>query len=749
MQKEEVQNVKLPDVKGRKDVFISYRSRNVEFATRLFHEFNQYSITAWFDKDVLHEYVGEEYTNIIHKGIENSQYFLLIYTKDVEDSPFILEEELQYAIDHKKKICCYTKEKIDFGTMKPELKKKLIHIQWLANEEEAAYISTYQEAIKDERKRSKLASSVNDLSRHYCVYEDINLFLIRVEMQRLLGFPTPYGTYTTLCRAEHVYKPDELGIVVENKALFLPIPEMRKSELTTLKFLMDKSKPLSDKDKEIDNLWKELDFDTTSLVKQLKDFIEDNYRIEDIYQWLADYKPDVVLPSKETFSTDDFLYTVTEIVASDFIRQIKKEKKTMFNGAMLGVLDLNDDRSQNVESHLLEIRMYHSDYFTFKCTVEIYHILRSIKDVFGGISKANLRDFAPFLCSLGMGGFLVANQDNYLSLMWTKRSDSISSGDMWHFSFDETVNVLKDAKRNIRSDGEEGDICLYPDKSIHIDPYKNFYRGIYEENGLKKEFLSKKQGIIEVGLITSERLEVEILSYATLDLPLSPSLPMQMRRFQSVAPDGYLEISKIEFVNLHDSVNNYIGRLLTPEAYQLATILQTGKDEFFFQPQNGRSDLKIGNQVTIGHQVKIGKDCLIEDFSTLSDGCEIGDYCKIHRNVFIDEKVRIGNFVKIQHNNSIYQGVTLEEGVFVGTNVCFTNDRYPRSIKEDGTPVTSKDWQLEYTYVCRGASIGAGAVIRCGVKIGEWAIVGCGAVVTKDVPAYAIVVGNPAKELDK
>jgi len=252
-----------------------------------------------------------------------------------------------------------------------------------------------------------------------------------------------------------------------------------------------------------------------------------------------------------------------------------------------------------------------------------------------------------------------------------------------------------------------------------------------------------------VGLITSERLEVEILSYATLDLPLSPSLPMQMRRFQSVAPDGYLEISKIEFVNLHDSVNNYIGRLLTPEAYQLATILQTGKDEFFFQPQNGRSDLKIGNQVTIGHQVKIGKDCLIEDFSTLSDGCEIGDYCKIHRNVFIDEKVRIGNFVKIQHNNSIYQGVTLEEGVFVGTNVCFTNDRYPRSIKEDGTPVTSKDWQLEYTYVCRGASIGAGAVIRCGVKIGEWAIVGCGAVVTKDVPAYAIVVGNPAKELDK
>ena len=76
MQKEEVQNVKLPDVKGRKDVFISYRSRNVEFATRLFHEFNQYSITAWFDKDVLHEYVGEEYTNIIHKGIENSHCFI-------------------------------------------------------------------------------------------------------------------------------------------------------------------------------------------------------------------------------------------------------------------------------------------------------------------------------------------------------------------------------------------------------------------------------------------------------------------------------------------------------------------------------------------------------------------------------------------------------------------------------------------------------------------------------------------------
>ena len=102
--------------------------------------------------------------------------------------------------------------------------------------------------------------------------------------------------------------------------------------------------------------------------------------------------------------------------------------------------------------------------------------------------------------------------------------------------------------------------------------------------------------------------------------------------------------------------------------------------------------------------------------------------------------------MKIQNNNSIYEGVHLADGVFVGTNVCFTNDRYPRSIRrQDGLPARKGDWKLEETFVEYGASIGSGAVIRCGVTIGEWAMVGCGAVVIDDVPSGAIVVGNPAR----
>ena len=218
---------------------------------------------------------------------------------------------------------------------------------------------------------------------------------------------------------------------------------------------------------------------------------------------------------------------------------------------------------------------------------------------------------------------------------------------------------------------------------------------------------------------------------------------MQMRRFHHRASDGYLEISKYEFRSLNDSVNNYTGRLLTPESYYLAEIIQ--QDNQLLTDPYVKRGIKIGRMVSIGKDVKIGSHCLIEDFSTISDNCIIGEYCKIHRNVFIDEGVKIGNKVKIQNNNSIYHGVSIADGVFIGTNVCFTNDVWPRSVKPDGKVVTGNDWELSETEIGYGASIGAGAVIRCGIKIGQWAMIGCGAVVTHDVPDYAVVYGPYAK----
>lgn len=123
----------------------------------------------------------------------------------------------------------------------------------------------------------------------------------------------------------------------------------------------------------------------------------------------------------------------------------------------------------------------------------------------------------------------------------------------------------------------------------------------------------------------------------------------------------------------------------------------------------------------------------------------IGEQCNIGKGVFVDAHVRIGSRVKIQNHTSIFEGVTLEDGVFVGPHVCFTNDLFPRAITPEGDLKTADDWEVTPTLVRYGASIGGGSVIRCGVTIGEFALIGAGSVVTRDVPPHALVFGNPAR----
>lgn len=146
----------------------------------------------------------------------------------------------------------------------------------------------------------------------------------------------------------------------------------------------------------------------------------------------------------------------------------------------------------------------------------------------------------------------------------------------------------------------------------------------------------------------------------------------------------------------------------------------------------------------IAPDVQLGVGVKIYDFVNLY-GCKIGDNSKIGTFVEIQKGAVIGNNCKISSHTFICEGVTIESGVFVGHNVTFINDRYPRSTSEGGELQTEDDWVCVPTLIKQGASIGSSATLLCGVTVGEKAIVGAGSVVTKDVPANTVVAGNPAR----
>lgn len=136
---------------------------------------------------------------------------------------------------------------------------------------------------------------------------------------------------------------------------------------------------------------------------------------------------------------------------------------------------------------------------------------------------------------------------------------------------------------------------------------------------------------------------------------------------------------------------------------------------------------------------QIGNGTKIWHFSHIMTGCEIGENCNIGQNVVVSPKVRLGNNVRVQNNVSIYEGVICEDDVFLGPSMVFTNVFNPRS-------AVSRKHEYMQTVVRKGASIGANATIVCGNEIGEYAFVGAGAVITKPVQAYALVIGNPARQ---
>jgi len=162
------------------------------------------------------------------------------------------------------------------------------------------------------------------------------------------------------------------------------------------------------------------------------------------------------------------------------------------------------------------------------------------------------------------------------------------------------------------------------------------------------------------------------------------------------------------------------------------------EDEQKVNRRSGKMKRYYAHPTAIIESEDIGEDCRIWHFVHIREGASLGKNCNIGKGVYIDRDVRIGNNVKIQNFVSVYKGVEIEDDVFVGPAVTFTNDLLPRAFRWE-------DELIEKTFVRKGASIGANSTILCGIEIGRYAMIGAGSVVTRNVPEFGLVFGNPAE----
>lgn len=513
-------------------------------------------------------------------------------------------------------------------------------------------------------------------------------FSILSAVQRCFGDLTPSGRYVKLETCSEIWSLGQISARLTDVKFILPIPESRREKLKSFGFYSEAS--------------------------------ENTWMLEKLCRFLLEFDGE---------TEPNGLIEKTACEVADYVLERLESHATMFNGPMVGVSNITAQRSgDGIETHSLKLEMYRSDYFTFKVVSKLYeNMVASLGDKDNPFDIRTIEDipyYAPFLCSLGMGGFLLRKEELKESALWIKRSSGCEAANLYHFSYDETVAI-----KDLEEDGRT------------VNLYGTMYRGIKEELGLSGDELMHEGGIFEIGVIlTSSRIELELLSFQVLH----PSAYSRFPELLEAADDSKLEVGEQFFLQLGDYRRELAGRFPTPEALALIQRLEVRyKDEMLLKQK--RNTLLV----QISPLTEIGKDVKTDDFVVVGDRCRIGRECKIHHFVHIDEDVVIGNRVKIQNNVMIPHGVTLEDGVFVGPSVVFTNDKNPRSITPDGQLKSGDDWTMTPTVIKEGASLGGGAVIVCGVTIGRWAMVGAGAVVTKDVPDYALVTGCPAKVIGK
>lgn len=310
--------------KGQYDVFISYKRENASFVKRLAYELYSHKIRAWVDLEKLHENAGREYRDMIHRAIDRSPFFLLIYTRNIEDSNFIIEEELRYAVGKKKIILFYPQDEINLSNSR--LRPYVEHLQWLDNKQTSAYQTSTQETISDEHKLAEITSLVSK-QLGFSIFDDENIFLIRIALQRLLGHITTFGTYHKVAGAhEGGFYGNDLNIKVCNKAFFIDVPEKYVGELTKLHFFRP------EKVRKINELLERLQPDRDEIKRKFVEFMKHNSEslpMEVVFREIVRYLDKepyrgITMPSAADFGPGELLETVACMTACSLANDIKK-----------------------------------------------------------------------------------------------------------------------------------------------------------------------------------------------------------------------------------------------------------------------------------------------------------------------------------------------------------------------------------------------------------------------------------------
>lgn len=537
------------------DIFISYESTSAKEIVDLFiDEFEKADISAWVDIENLYKSPGGEFDPEIMKQIKNSKAVLLILTKEALNKKYV-KDEINHAFKLGKQVLCFPhfNEGEDIAEQLANFHKDTTKLQLLGSIDQISRIPAYKEFLEDQKTTKLLQSHIGTQpeTEDHQFLSSVMLARIGVQMaleKELLST----GSYKTISSKADLFNENNMRMWVNNKSMFIsPEPNQEKRIET---FMAGTKK------------WKA---ETLALYNNVA---PDNKELVEALYMLIETKCNVSRSEAEKI-VEDVKETTT-----DLIEAACKVNSKMYNGAMVGVYNIIDNTG-------LEIELYQSDFFTFKFTEQLFRYMKR-QGVTFNINITNIKEYAPILCSIGLGGYVVVEHDNKEYLMWGKRSPTGQAANLWHFSYDRGLNLLQNrAINNLR----------YEDSKNYIQSSSRLVLDVIDKE-LGLEALvnqNAKFGAIEIGLIEVDRLEIEILSYAKVVAPDNQTINEYLSPYIDLANEAndYNQRKYIPFTDA-DMRSELHGRAITPEALMLSKkLLALKTNEVYRKQQYGKKNV--------------------------------------------------------------------------------------------------------------------------------------------------------------